>query len=459
MKPIHETHTNFFGEAFAQVRSIRISSSVLLATLLTTAVAHADDPKREVPDYDGRGNPNTDSGSWVLWIPRVVLFPLYVVHEYVIRRPLGALVTRAEHDHWADTIEGIFTFGPDGNNVIYPTALFDFGLLPSVGIFYGGDNFIVKDNQFRLHFATWGAPWLAATVADRYTIDTDNVVEARLDFKRSEDNIFFGIGPEVRDGTISRYGLERFEASATYKHKIEGESKIGFRAGAHRLSFVDGGCCNNPTVSQQIDAGVFPKPPDFGDAYATVFGGVDLQLDTRAPRPAPGSGGYLHIYGNTNFDLHETRSWIHYGGVVGGAVDLTGHQRVFKMQLALGFVDQMQGNSIPFTEYQILGGELMPGFIPGWMTGLSTAAAQVGYSWPVWIGLDAQTRFTFGNAFDHHLEGLRPGDLRMSWDIGLTTSTVRDQGFEILFGLGTETLDQGGGVTSVRMAFGSRQGF
>jgi len=52
-----------------------------------------------------------------------------------------------------------------------------------------------------------------------------------------------------------------------------------------------------------------------------------------------------------------------------------------------------------------------------------------------------------------------PGELRMSWDIGLTTSTVRDQGFEVLFGLGTQTLDQGAGITSVRIAFGSRQGF
>jgi hypothetical protein len=388
-----------------------------------------------------------------------VLFPFYAVHEYVIRKPIGAFVTHAEHDHWADTIEGVFTFGPEGNNVIYPTALFDFGLLPSVGVFYGGNDFLVKDNQLRLHFATWGVPWLAATAADRYQIDKHDYVEARFDFKRSEDNIFFGIGPDVRDGTISRYGLERFETSASYKHKFEGESKIGVRTGVHRISFVDGGCCGNPTVSQQIAAGVFPTPPDFGETYATAFGGVDLTLDTRDPRPAPASGAYLHVYGNGNFDMHETRSWAQYGGDIGASVDLTGHQRVLKMQLALGFVDQLQGDSIPFTEYAVLGGELMPGFIPGWMTGLSTAAAQIGYTWPVWLGLDAQTRFTMGNAFDHHLAGLVPGELRMSWDIGLTTSTVRDQGFEVLFGLGTETLDQGAGITSVRVAFGSRQGF
>ncbi|MFT3692767.1 MAG: hypothetical protein QM831_06480 [Kofleriaceae bacterium] len=415
-----------------------------------------------MPNYDGRGNPDAEAGSPVLWVPRVILFPAWVTWEYVLRKPIGAFVTTAERHHWADTVEQIFTFGPQGNNVIYPTALFDFGLLPSVGVYYGGRDFLVKDNELRLHFATWGAPWIAATAADRYTFDKSDNIEVRFDFKRSEDNIFFGIGPDVKTGTQSRYGLERMEASAKYMRRFWGpdnESKLSVKAGAHRISFVSGGCCNDPTVSQLINEGVLAAPPEFGDAYATAFGTLDLQLDTRAPKPAPGSGAYLHAYATPNFDLHEARSWVQYGGTLGGAVDLTGKQRVLKMQLALGFVDQSSGNGIPFTEYQVLGGELMPGFIQGWMTGRSTAAAQIGYTWPVWLGLDGQTRVTFGNAFGEHLEGLGPSKLRMSFDIGLTTSSVRDQGFEILFGLGTETFDQGAGITSVRVAFGSRQGF
>lgn len=419
---------------------------------------HAD-PKREVPDYDGRGNTDAEAGPWVLWIPRVVLFPLYFTNEYILRRPIGAFVRKAEREHWADTVEQVFTFGPKNNNVLFPTALFDFGLLPSVGFYYAGRDFIAKDNTLKVHAATWGAPWIAATIADRYQLGTDDVVQVRFDFKRSEDNLFFGIGPNVRDGTEARYGLERFETSGSYRHTISKESFVHTYAGIHRISFVDGGCCNDPTVSERIADGTLEKPPGFGDNYATVYGGVDVQLDSREPKPAPGSGGYLHAYGHPNFDLHENRSWIQYGGEVGAAVDLTGYQRVLKMQLALGFVDQMAGNSIPFTEYDQVGGELMPGFVPGWMTGLSTAAAQVGYRWPIWLGVDAQTRFTIGNAFDHHLAGLRPGNLRASYDIGLTTSNQRDQGFEILFGLGTETFDQGGGITSFRFAFGSRQGF
>jgi hypothetical protein len=443
------------------ILTVRSALTACLALLLgAQAIAHAD-PKRPVPDYDGRGNPDSDGDSWELWIPRVVLSPVYVAHEYLIRRPLGALVTKAEREHWADSVEQIFTFGPNGNHVMYPTALFDFGMLPSVGIYYAGHDEFVEHNTLRVHVATWGRPWISATVADHYAFDRHHTLQARFDFRRSEDNIFFGIGPDVGPRTQSRYGLEKLEGTLTYHLRFPGESRFFADAGIHRIGFVDGTCCNDPSVMERVDAGQLPLPPGYGDSYTTAFGSLDLQLDTRSPKPEPGSGAYLHAYARPDADVHMPRAWMQYGGELGGAVDLTGRQRVLKMQLALGFVDPLQGTAdqIPFTEYAVLGGELMPGFVPGWMTGRSTAAAQIGYTWPVWIGFDGQTRFTLGNAFGEHLAGLGPSNFRWSWDLGLTTNTVRDQGFELLFGLGSETFDQGGKVTSVRFAVGSRQGF
>ena len=76
----------------------------------------------------------------MLWIPRIALSPLYVVNEYVLRRPLGEFVTVAERRHWVNAISDLFTFGPNGKYMIVPTALFDFGLLPSVGLYFAGDN-------------------------------------------------------------------------------------------------------------------------------------------------------------------------------------------------------------------------------------------------------------------------------------------------------------------------------
>jgi hypothetical protein len=434
--------------------------AVILANFGGPSVA---DPKREIPDYDGRGNQDADAGSWALWIPRVAMSPLYVANEYVLRRPLGALVRRAERGHWADTIVHLFTFGEGGRNFIVPTALVDFGLLPSVGFYYSADAVFATGNVLRLHAATWGPQWINATAADRYAINKSDSVQARFEFKRSEDNLFFGIGPDATSDARSRFGLERVEGSVSYRRRLTSESRLELESGVHRLTFIEGECCHDPSLDAQIAGGEVMAPPGYREAYTTAFAHLDLTLDSRRPRPEPGGGAYLHVQARPSFDLHEARSWIHYGGVLGGAVDLTGHRRTLRAQVALEFVDWMAGDSItsmiPFTEYPVLGGELMPGFVPGWMTGRSTAAAQVGYSWPVWLGLDAQTRFTIGNAFGEHLDDLARRKLRMSWDIGFTTSTVHDQGFEVLFGLGTETFEQGAGITSVRVTLGSRRGF
>lgn len=366
---------------------------------------------------------------------------------------------KAERDRWVDSVVRLFTFGEGGKNLIVPTALIDFGLLPSVGFYYAGDDFLSSGNQLRVHGATWGKRWINATIADRYALRGADSLQVRFELKRSEDNPFVGVGPDVVSDARSRYGLERVDGTVRYRQRFAGQSRFDVEGGIQRLTFLPGDCCGDPSLDTRIASGDLMPPPGYRDPYTTAYSHVDLTLDTRRPRPEPGSGYYLQIQGRPSFDLQASRSWIEYGGLAGAALDLTGHRRTLRLQLAVDFIDQMTGDSIPFTEYPTLGGELMPGFLPGWLTGRSTAAAQLGYTWPVWLGLDAQARFTVGNAFEQHLEGLAPRKLRMSGDVGFTTSTARDQGFALLFGLGTETFEQGAEITSVRVTLGSRRGF
>jgi len=430
----------------------------LVALVAAPGVARAD-PKREVPDYDGRGNPDADAERWPVWIPRVVLSPLYVANEYVLRRPLGAFVRHAERERWAESVMNLFTFGENDRNLIVPTALYDFGLLPCVGFYYSGDGVFADGNVLRLHAATWGPRWINATAADRYAIDGADSVQARFEFKRSEDNLFFGIGPDITSAAQSRYGLERIEGSVSYRRRLPIASRLEVEAGVHRLSFAEGACCGDPSLDARIAAGQAMTPPGYRDTYSTAFARIDLTLDSRRPRPEPGGGGYLHLHGVPSLELGGDRAWLAYGGELGGAIDLTGHRRTLRAQLAVGFVDSIAGGAIPFIEYPMLGGDLMPGFVTGWMTDRSTAAAQLAYTWPVWLHLDAQTRFTVGNAFGERLEGFALRKLRMSGDIGLALGATEDQGFEVLFGLGTETFEQGAGITSVRVTVGSRRQF
>ncbi|MEO8703176.1 MAG: hypothetical protein ABI867_24230 [Kofleriaceae bacterium] len=388
-----------------------------------------------------------------------MLSPLYLTNEFLVRRPLGALVRHAERAHWADSLVSFFTIGK--SSFIIPTALFDFGLLPSVGVYYSGGDLFAEGNTLRLHAATWGKRWINITAADRQEITKTSSVQARFEFKRSLDNLFYGIGPDVVRDNRSRYGLERFEGSATGETNLGGGVRLSLEGGVHRYTFLEGSCCGDPSVDDLLAMAVVEAPPGYRDTYSTAFATADATLDTRQPKPAPGSGVYVNAHATGNFNMYRPQSWLQYGAVAGAALDVTGHQRTFRAQLAVDFVDPMSGGDaeIPFIELVSLGGVLMPGFVSGWMTGRSTIAAQVGYTWPVWLSLDGQVRFAIGNAFDEQLSGFAPNKLRMSGDFGFATSQARNQAFEVLFGLGTETFEQGAGITSVRVTVGSRQGF
>jgi hypothetical protein len=390
----------------------------------------------------------------------VALSPLYLVSEYVVRRPLGGLVTIAERHHWVNAVSDFFMFGPRNNYVVVPTALFDFGLLPSVGFYFAGDGAWAAGNSIRLHAATWGADWINATARDRMSWNGGTTaLGARVDFKREADLLFFGIGPDVTTATRSRYGLQRFDAGLTFEQQLFGESALALSSGVRAIAYRAGDCCADPSLDARIADGSLAMPPGYGVNYTTLYQRAELALDSRAPRPASATGGYLQIHAETDIDVRNDRSWIEYGAVVGAALDLQSRQRAVKVQLAVDYADPLRGDAVPFNELASLGGSLMPGFVAGWMTGRSTVAAQLGYSWPVWMWLDGQARFSMGNAFGSHLGGLSGDKLRLSADLGLISVGKRDQGFELLFGLGTETLDQGAGITSVRLSFGSRKGF
>ena len=422
--------------------------------------ASAAPEKRARPDYDGRGNLDAFDESPGWWVPRVLLFPLYFVNEFGFRRPLGAVITVAERDRWIDQVTSIFEFGPKNNYLIIPTALFDFGLLPSVGIYFAGDDVFHAHNSVRLYGATGGLHWLTASALDRYNWDNNrSSVSARFDFSRRPDLLFFGIGPDVRDDNRARYAMQRIEGSTSLRHSFFGESAASIGGGVRVMAFRGDVCCAEDSIPEKVAAGGYTAPPGYGTDYTLVFGRAALTLDTRPLRPGPGTGVYLQTNVELDSDVKNDRNWVHYGGVAGASIDLNNRQRILKVQAGAQFVDPTGNGIVPFNELATLGSALMPGFIDGWMTGNSNAFAQIGYTWPIWVYLDGQIRVSTGNAFGPHLEGLAPKKLRMSYDIGLASVGARDNAFEILFGLGTETFEQGGSITSVRLTFGSRRGF
>ncbi len=439
---------------------LALATQIAVAAGAGTANANvADDGKRAVPDYDGRGNTDADGDSWALWIPRGILMPVYLVHEYVVRRPLGALVTSAERGRWLNALHEFFSFGPGRKYMVIPTAVYDFGLRASLGVRFTGDDVFVDNHDLAAHIATGGTDWLVASVRDRYQWNTGKTsLATRFDLSRRPDLLFMGIGPDVREADRTRYGAQRLDVQASFTHAT-GPAQLAIAAGARHIAFRSAECCHEPQLADLVRDGLIEAPPGFGTPYTALYQGVALTLDSRAPRPAPGTGARISIYGESAFDVHHDRSWGKYGVTAGGAIDLNGHQRTLHLQVGADFVDPIQGDVVPFTELATLGGEnTMQGFVSSWMLGRSTAVAELGYRWPVAFLFDGVARLAVGNAFGAHLDGFAANKLRVSGDIGITTVGARDSGFEIIVGLGTSTFEQGGNIDSVRIAIGSRRG-
>lgn len=60
------------------------------------AVSSHPPPKRAPPDYEGRAPETHATEDALLLVPRLVLLPIYVVAEYAVAVPVGALATTAE---------------------------------------------------------------------------------------------------------------------------------------------------------------------------------------------------------------------------------------------------------------------------------------------------------------------------------------------------------------------------
>src|SRR5690606_35728095 len=151
------------------------------ATPQRTAQPLAPGERREVPDYDGRPDVDTtDAGDLALWIPRILLSPFYLVTEFVIRRPLGFLMTESKHAHVFTWLLDLFTFEPDRQVGLFPLALYEFGFSPSVGLYFYWDRFLFDENRISIRGSTWGADWLSLAVSDRITPSDQTLVTMRF---------------------------------------------------------------------------------------------------------------------------------------------------------------------------------------------------------------------------------------------------------------------------------------
>lgn len=358
----------------------------------------------------------------VLWVPRVLLAPLYLVEEYLLRRPLGAVISRANSLASARDDQ---TRGDKTVHVIAPTFFYDRGMDPQIGFYIANDRLFAAGNQLRFQVATWGPDASDLAVRDRYLIDADDAVQVRVAASRHVDEIFAGLGvtPQARD----KFGLDRASADIAYRRRFIPDGWIEVGGGGHAAAIFNG----------------------YDDSYGAAVARASIVVDNRHERPASSTGAMVALHGEV--DRGHGGTWAAYGGAIAGSVDLTGEHRVLTMELASEFVD---GDAAPFVEYPI---DPLPGFAPGYLRGPSTAAATLAYRWPVGAWLDARLRLAIGGAFGADLEGLSPSHLRVGGDAGLVVAHTENLAFELLVGAGTR--EDSAQITNVQITLGTRRAF
>lgn len=420
--------------------------------------------KRPVPNYDGRRDEPPSAGDIALWAPRVLAFPLYLVTEFVIRRPMGWLIVTAEREDWPTAVMDFFTFDEERKVGLVPTAFFDFGFKPSVGLYFFADDAFHEGNDIRVNLGFWGVDWLKVAARDRIELDDDSHVELGASWLRRPDYLFHGIGPNAPDETSSRFGADIAHAYLSHDVALWRMSSIQSEVGYSDVSYYEKECCDDPSLEQRARDGELALPPGYDGGFRAGYARMAAALDTRLPPPATGHGVRVEGHVEQDVELDADRPpnrWVKYGGKVGGFLDLTGHRRVLSLWVSGAFADPLGGEEVvPFTELTMLGGSgEMRGFREGRLYGRSSLVATVQYQWPVWVWLEGTMHVATGNVFGPGLEDFDPNLLRLSSAIGFRSTGSDDHYLEILTGFGTETYEEGWSVTSFRLVVGGNSGF
>lgn len=426
--------------------------------------------RRDVPDYDGRADPEATPEEIAIWVPRVILAPVRFVLEYFVREPLRWLLTTAERERW-DAIQLLPFAQLRPTWGIAPTILFDFGFSPSVGMFLWVNDVVIPHNELNVHVAFGGFGWLHASLTDRQYLNHHTVLELSGRAWQRPDQLFYGLGPSADSAYTSRFGQQRLDLDLAVRVRPWRASRIRISAGVAANAFYDTDYLNQGepperTLTDAVDAGWFPEMngnlPAGWPGYTAYRVRVEAALDTRQRDPESGGGGArveAYVEHGVDFAQPVEGRWLLWGGGAGVYLDVD-RGRTLGLYTLASLASPLGSMQVPFTELPDFGANLrMPGFMPGFVRGESALLSVLEYRYPVGPLFDGFVSVGVGNAFRSMFEDFAPGLLRMGFGFGFRTVGDPDQAFTMTAGLGTETFDAGTSITSVRLVLGTLRGF
>lgn len=486
-------------------------ASLLLALLVSPASAREPaQPDRVVPDYDGRPDAPPTPGQRALWVPRVILAPVWVVNEFVLRRPLEFLVLAAERGDAIQKLRYALTFGSGGRVGLVPTALFDFGVRPSVGLYLWANDLPTSGDRLRLSGAYGGSDWWQFRLRERIALGQGASTNTRFAgrhllfefaYEQRPDHLAYGVGPDLGvDPLAVAYeqkhlhggvGLEwRFGELDGFAFRIDG-GRRRFENGDQRIERADVGITalgddplNPGTTARRLAGGQAGDPilNTFTDyRYVTLDGQV--ALDSRSADAAmPGDGARLELgarVGHGTFIQPQERAFATGSlfsdpGLEGQTFafiqprleaglfwDIDNHRRVLSLSHHLEWFERVGGETAPYVELPSMGGAApLRGFATGRFRGDSTLATVLRYQYPIWVSLDAFLFAGAGQAYGERFAGASLGSMAGTFGFGVRSATDRDAAFELLIGAGTTRFDAPTfAIESVRFLVGATQGF
>ena len=423
--------------------------------------------KRPAPSYDGRVEENTSAGEALIWVPKVLLFPVHLVLEYVVRWPIVQGITLAEEHYLLTRVERFFTFS-DGDGGLFPTLFFDFGMSPSMGLYFFHDNVLVKDHDLVLQLGYWPADWLHVIVKDEFKVfrDSSGTVASRVEVIYRPDYEFHGLGPNSRDQDEREFRLQQTEVEFGLRTAFKGLNRLYLGFVYRNTKVTDGEDDGVASPGSPFDVTDPNQVPGYGSTYNLLQARFALELDSRSPDRVsrPGSGLRLDLFGSFSVDPGDPElRFVRYGGEAAGFWDFTGLNHVLALRFYAELLERVGDTDVPFTERISLGGnEHLRGFLEGRLRGDSAMVATLDYRYPIWSFLDANLFVSVGNAFLGRFDDLHVKRMVMNWGLALRTNTSRNVSLDIMVAFGTnrfEQWDDDFSVDNVRATFGINQGF
>lgn len=435
------------------------------------------DRPREAIDLGGP--PRDDDAAY--WIPRVAFFPLWVVGEYVVRKPTEAVFLGLEE-------VGILEAATDDDRekppsatdlAFAPAAQIDAGFRPMFGAYGRVDNVIVEGWEVRGVGLFGGPGAMKVHLEGNAPLTGDSRAWAELGAMHRDDLLYWGKGARSLDENESTFSMSSVEGRVSVHVPLLRGDVIALEAWMRLTgtNIGNGDCddaavvgpegapqlgCEESTLFERVRAGTFAMPPGVDD-YAVLGAGTRFRFDTR-PNQSPRDTGFdAEIYGEQASDIEwpHTGAWLRWGALTTASLDFTRTNRVISLRLDARFAEPYGSFQVPLGELVGAPGlgsdpdrELLRGFRPGRLVGESAVAAAVEYRWPIWAAADARLEMGVGNAFASNLIDFQAQLLRYSLSGGVEVPFARRHRILFLAGFGTETFEQGADPTSARIYLG-----